>query len=69
MEFCMLQATFSSSSLIAKAFTYKLQVLCFDAYFQEAVHEKREEQYRIRRYKLKNLLAFIYTFIIFYLNL
>lgn len=25
------------------------QVLCFDAYFQEAVHEKREEQYRIRR--------------------
>lgn len=27
-----------------------MQVLCFDAYFQEAVHEKREEQYRIRRY-------------------
>lgn len=26
------------------------QVLCFDAYYQEAVHEKREEQYRIRRY-------------------
>jgi hypothetical protein len=26
------------------------QVLCFDAYFQEAVHEKREEQYRVRRY-------------------
>ncbi len=26
------------------------QVLCFDAYFQEAVHEKREEQYRIRKY-------------------
>lgn len=24
--------------------------MCFDAYFQEAVHEKREEQYRIRRY-------------------
>lgn len=29
--------------------TILLQVLCFDAYFQEAVHEKREEQYRIRR--------------------
>ena len=28
------------------------QVLCFDAYFQEAVHEKREEQYRIRTCKL-----------------
>ena len=29
---------------------FEIQVLCFDAYFQEAVHEKREEQYRIRRY-------------------
>ena len=28
------------------------QVLCFDAYFQEAVHEKREEQYRVRNCKL-----------------
>lgn len=28
------------------------QVLCFDAYFQEAVHEKREEQYRVRRCKI-----------------
>ena len=28
------------------------QVLCFDAYFQEAVHEKREEQYRIRNCKI-----------------
>ena len=28
------------------------QVLCFDAYFQEAVHEKREEQYRIRRFAI-----------------
>lgn len=28
------------------------QVLSFDAYFQEAVHEKREEQYRIRRCKI-----------------
>lgn len=28
------------------------QVLCFDAYFQEAVHEKREEQYRIRKCKI-----------------
>lgn len=28
------------------------QVLCFDAYFQEAVHEKREEQYRIRQCKI-----------------
>jgi len=28
------------------------QVLCFDAYFQEAVHEKREEQYRIRKCKM-----------------
>ncbi|XP_013419576.1 EF-hand domain-containing family member C2-like [Lingula anatina] len=28
------------------------QVLCFDAYFQEAVHEKREEQYRIRNSKI-----------------
>ncbi|XP_077987330.1 EF-hand domain-containing family member C2-like [Glandiceps talaboti] len=25
------------------------QVLCFDGYFQEAVHEKREEQFRIRK--------------------
>ncbi len=28
------------------------QVLCFDAYFQEAVHEKREELYRIRQCKM-----------------
>ncbi|XP_041127668.1 EF-hand domain-containing family member C2-like [Polyodon spathula] len=28
------------------------QVLCFDAYFQESVHEKREEQFRIRRCKI-----------------
>ncbi|XP_033759887.1 EF-hand domain-containing family member C2-like [Pecten maximus] len=28
------------------------QVLCFDAYFQEAVHEKREEQYRVRNCKV-----------------
>lgn len=28
---------------------YFFQVLRFYAYFQEAVHEKREEQYRIRR--------------------
>lgn len=28
------------------------QVLCFDAYFQEAVHEKREEQYRVRNVKV-----------------
>jgi len=28
------------------------QVLCFDGYFQEAVHEKREEQYRIRNCKI-----------------
>ena len=28
------------------------QVLCFDAYFQEAVYEKREEQYRIRNCKI-----------------
>lgn len=28
------------------------QVLCFDAYFQEAVHEKREEQYRVRQCKV-----------------
>jgi len=28
------------------------QVLCFDAYFQEAVHEKREEQYRVRHCKI-----------------
>lgn len=28
------------------------QVLCFDAYFQEAVHEKREEQYRVRSCKI-----------------
>lgn len=28
------------------------QVLCFDAFFQEAVHEKREEQYRVRRCKI-----------------
>lgn len=32
-------------------FNCEIQVLCFDAYFQEAVHEKREEQYRIRRYQ------------------
>jgi len=28
------------------------QVLCFDAYYQEAVHEKREEQYRVRNCKI-----------------
>jgi len=28
------------------------QVLCFDAYFQESVHEKREEQFRIRKCKI-----------------
>lgn len=28
------------------------QVLCFDAYFQEAVHEKRKETYRIRKCKI-----------------
>ncbi|XP_071085308.1 EF-hand domain-containing family member C2-like isoform X1 [Haliotis cracherodii] len=28
------------------------QVLCFDAFFQEAVHEKREEQFRIRNCKI-----------------
>ena len=28
------------------------QVLCFDAYFQEAVYEKREEQYRVRNCKI-----------------
>jgi len=28
------------------------QVLCFDAYFQEAVHEKREERFRIRKCKI-----------------
>jgi hypothetical protein len=28
------------------------QVLCFDAFFQQAVHEKREEQFRIRRVKI-----------------
>ncbi|XP_039250468.1 EF-hand domain-containing family member C2-like isoform X2 [Styela clava] len=28
------------------------QVLCFQAYFQEAVHEKREEQFRIRNCKI-----------------
>ena len=28
------------------------QVLCYEAYFQEAVHEKREEQYRIRNCKI-----------------
>ncbi|KAI0238926.1 EF-hand domain-containing family member C2, partial [Lamellibrachia satsuma] len=28
------------------------QVLAYDGYFQEAVHEKREEQYRVRRVKI-----------------
>lgn len=28
------------------------QVLCFDAYFQEAVNEKREEQFRVRNCKV-----------------
>lgn len=28
------------------------QVLCFDAFFQQAVHEKREEQFRIRQCKI-----------------
>lgn len=28
------------------------QVLCFDAFFQESVHEKREETYRIRKCKI-----------------
>jgi len=31
---------------------FVVKVLCFQAYFQEAVHEKREEQYRIRRCKV-----------------
>uniref|UniRef100_H2ZJ44 DM10 domain-containing protein n=1 Tax=Ciona savignyi TaxID=51511 RepID=H2ZJ44_CIOSA len=32
--------------------SFDRQVLCFQAYFQEAVHEKREEQYRIRGCKI-----------------
>ena len=28
------------------------QVLSFDAFFQEAVHEKREEQFRVRNCKI-----------------
>ncbi|XP_076099003.1 EF-hand domain-containing family member C2-like isoform X1 [Mytilus galloprovincialis] len=28
------------------------QVMCFDAFFQEAVHEKREEQFRVRNCKI-----------------
>jgi len=28
------------------------QVLCFDAFYQEAVHERREEQYRVRNCKI-----------------
>jgi len=28
------------------------QVLCFDAFFMEGVHEKREEQYRVRQCKI-----------------
>ena len=28
------------------------QVLCFNAYFQEVVHEKREEKYRFRKCKI-----------------
>ena len=28
------------------------KVLSFDAYYQEAVHEKREEQYRVRNCKI-----------------
>merc|ERR1711937_515871 len=28
---------------------YDRQVLCFNGYFQEAVHEKNDEQYRIRK--------------------
>lgn len=28
------------------------QVLCYDAYFQESVHEKREEQFRVHRCKI-----------------
>ena len=28
------------------------QVLCFDAHFQEAVHEKKEEQFRVRHCKI-----------------
>ncbi|EDQ91296.1 uncharacterized protein MONBRDRAFT_15233, partial [Monosiga brevicollis MX1] len=31
---------------------YDRQTLCFDAYFQEAVHEKREENYRVRACKI-----------------
>ncbi|KAH9279125.1 EF-hand domain-containing family member C2 [Echinococcus granulosus] len=29
--------------------TFDKQVLCFEAYFQQAVHESRDEQYRVRR--------------------
>jgi len=28
------------------------QVLCFDAYFQEAVHEQRQETFRVRKCKI-----------------
>ncbi len=30
-------------------FTVFPQVLCFDSYFQQAVHERRDEQYRVRK--------------------
>jgi hypothetical protein len=30
----------------------RAQTLCFTAYFQEAVHEKREEHYRVRECRI-----------------
>lgn len=33
-------------------FPHLMQVLSFDAYYQEAVHERREEQYRVRTCKI-----------------
>lgn len=41
-----------SGSALPSWVAFDRQVLCFDAYFQEAVHEKREEQYRIRNCKI-----------------
>jgi len=41
-----------SGSSLPTWVAFDRQVLCFDAYFQEAVHEKKEEQYRIHQCKI-----------------
>lgn len=46
-------AQLSGTEAAAPAYVvFDRQVLCFHAYFQEAVHEKREEAYRVRKCRI-----------------